>query len=647
MSPKSKSNTPDPQSPDSRPQGPSGGRSAKLAAAAQPPAPGKSGANWAATGGPSGGSGGKGGSPMQAFKGLPVSPGIVIGRVLVIDSELRRVTCREVPAAQVPAEVERFDHAVQSAIADLREVHEEAERVMGKETAQIFRFHIGMLQDASLLGRVRKRIETEHVAADYAVTHVLGELADQFRKMGNSAISTKVNDVDDLAERLLRHLVGSDLRPRTVDEGTVILARDLTPSQTIGFDRGKVLGFATDLGGMTSHTAIIAKALDIPAVVGCKTVLRAARDGMNIILDGDRGVVLLEPDEATLAEYKRLIEQRRLYRVSLSELTGLDSTTPDGTHISIVGNIELPDEVAKVLKLGGEGVGLYRTEYLYLAGNSEPTENDHFRAYRRCVELCAGRELVIRTVDLGADKYTQAQEEIPERNPFLGNRSIRYCLKNIPMFKRQIRALLRASALGPVKLMFPLITSIGELRQAKFVVHDVMEELDEDGIRFDRGIKMGMMVEVPSAAIQAEAFARECDFFSIGTNDLVQYTLAVDRINERVAHLYQPTHPAVLRLLRDVARAAKRHELPVSCCGEAAADLEYALLLLGLGLRTLSVSSSSIPALKRFVRSVTIEQCERVARKALQLDSDVQVASYLRDQARTLVPEAFEGRAAD
>jgi phosphotransferase system enzyme I (PtsI) len=584
---------------------------------------------------------------MQSVRGLGVSPGIVIGRVLVIDDELRKPTARVISPELVVREVERLEQAVGRAIEDIKAVYAEAQRQMGKETAAIFLFHIGMLSDKSLLTQVKARIEKDLVCADYALTHTLSDLAEQFRRTGNSVFATKVNDIEDLAARLLRHLQGKAGGQRQIDEGTIILARDLTPSQTVGFDRSKVIGFVTDLGGMTSHTAIIAKALEIPAVVGCKTLLRSARDGQTIVLDGERGVVVLDPDEATLAEYRRLIEQQRLFHVSLDELSALPSVTVDGTTIKLVGNIELPDEIQRVLRAGGTGVGLYRTEYLYLTSNQEPTEEEHFAAYKRCVELAAGRDLVIRTMDLGADKYTQAQEEIPERNPFLGNRSIRYCLRNLPMFKRQLRALLRASALGPIKVMFPLITSIGELRQAKFIVRDVMEEMDEEGLPFDRSIALGMMVEVPSAAIQAETFAREADFFSIGTNDLVQYTLAVDRTNERVANLYTPMHPAVIRLIRDVARAGKKREIEVSCCGEAAGDLEFAMLLIGLGLRTLSTSSSSIPQLKRFVRSVSVQQCERAARQALALDSEVQVAAMLHDRARKLVPEAFSGRSAE
>ncbi len=586
--------------------------------------------------------------PTTTIKGLPVSPGIVIGRVLVVDDDLRRVTRRTIPATQVVDEQARFDGAVRASIAELRDVHLQAESQMGKEAAKIFLFHVGMLSDPSLLTPIQKMIETELVTADYAVCHVLADLADQFRSNKNSVFATKVNDIEDLGDRLKKHLVGANAsRINEADENTIILARDLTPSQTASFNRAKVLGFATDLGGMTSHTAIIAKALDIPAVVGCRTLLKVARDGMLVILDGDKGAVILNPDPATEEEYRAYTRQRALFRVSMTELCDLPGVTTDGQAVHVLGNIELPDEVGKVLQHGGEGVGLYRTEYLYLTSQKEPTEEDHYAAYKRCVELCAGRELVIRTVDLGADKYTQAQAEVPERNPFLGNRSIRYCLQHTGMFRTQLRAILRASALGSIKVMFPLVSTIPEMRQAKFHVHEVMEDLAEEGVAFDKDIKLGMMVEVPSAAIQAEAFAREVDFFSIGTNDLVQYTLAVDRINEQVAHLYTPTHPAVLRLIRDVSRTARRHNVPISCCGESAADLEFAMLLIGLGLRTLSVSSSSIPQLKRFIRSVSVQQCERVARQALALDSGDQVARLLRDRARTFVPDAFDGRSAE
>ncbi|HLO42108.1 MAG TPA: phosphoenolpyruvate--protein phosphotransferase [Phycisphaerales bacterium] len=587
--------------------------------------------------------------PPQILKGLGVSSGIVIGRALVLDSGLGRVHRRSISPGHVKTETLKFDQALKASIEELAVFQKQAEREMGAETAEIFAVHQGMLKDKTLIGPIRRMIESELVTAEYAVYHTFSEIATKFRNIPNSAFTTKVNDIDDLCIRLLRHLIGdTGKRVKLAGENTIIIARDLTPSQTAGFDRGKIKAFATDLGGRTGHTAIVARALGIPAVVGCQRATEACVDGAVVVLDGERGVVIVNPDNEQLETYRGLLEQSRVYRLSLSELAGQAAITTDGIKIEIMGNIEFPDEVHKVKEVGGDGIGLYRTEFLYLTSDPhEPTEKEQFQAYRRCVELLAGQPLTIRTLDLGADKYTQSREEIPERNPFLGLRSIRYCLKRQPMFKTQLRAILRASALGPIKMMFPLITSTGEFRQAKYLVNDVMEDLAEEAIPFDRNIKVGMMVEVPSAALMADAFAQEVDFFSIGTNDLVQYTLAVDRTNERVASLYNPAHPAVIRLIRDTVRAARRRNIPVSCCGESASDLEFSILLLGLGLRTLSMTSSAIPDLKRLIRSVSIAQCERIARKVISLDSDVQVSAYLRDCARKIVPEAFDDRVGD
>ncbi|QQS08032.1 MAG: phosphoenolpyruvate--protein phosphotransferase [Phycisphaerales bacterium] len=590
---------------------------------------------------------------MQPIQGIAVSPGIVIGRLRILEDDLRRVARREVQSQSTRGEVEHFDQAVKASIGELEEVADRAEREMGKEAAKIFSFHIGMLKDKSLLAPIRTMIQDERVSADWAVSQVFQQHAAKFRSNPNPVFATKVNDIEDIGRRLLRKIAndnepaGRVSRLKDEDGGVIIVARDLTPSETAAFDRDKILGFATDLGGKTSHTAIVAKALEIPAVVGCQRITKLAHHDALAILDGDDGVVVLDPDEKTLAEYRKRIDARREYQVELSDDCFEPSVTADGVAVHVVGNIEFPDEVRNVLASGGEGVGLYRTEFLYLTSTSEPSEHDHYRAYKRCVDLLKGRDLVIRTMDLGADKYTQAREEVPERNPFLGCRSIRYCLHNIPMFKTQLRAILRASAHGPLKIMFPLITSLAELRHAKVILGDVMEDLDEAGVEFDRSMKVGMMVEVPSAALMADHFAREVDFFSIGTNDLVQYTLAVDRTNERVANLYSPTHPAVIRLIRDTARVGKHHKIPVSCCGESASDPEFAMLLIGLGLRTLSVTSSSIPTLKRFVRGVTVAQCERVAKQVMSLDSDAQVAVFLRDKARKIVPQAFDGRSVE
>ncbi|MCW5767637.1 MAG: phosphoenolpyruvate--protein phosphotransferase [Phycisphaeraceae bacterium] len=585
---------------------------------------------------------------MEVLKGIAVSQGIVIGRIFVLDADARHIGRHHVHRDAVDTELSRLDLALRKSREELATVFKDAETVMGVDAAKVFLFHQGMLGDKSLIGPIRAMISSECVSAEHAVSRVLGEWSERFARMPDTAFRSKVNDLEDLQERILTHLTGERrCQLAQVPQGTVVIARDLTPTQAISFDRSRVLAFATDLGGKTSHTAIVARALGIPAVVGCQTLTRLAMDASSIIIDGDRGVVILEPNEETLDDYKAAIKKRQRARVTVGEDARLPAYTLDKVPVQVLGNIEFPQEIPSLLDEGGEGVGLYRTEFLYLASAKEPTEDDHFAAYERCVTLLDGKPLVIRTVDLGADKYTQERTEVPERNPFLGLRSIRYCLRSIPMFKTQLRAILRASALGPIKVMFPLITTTNELRHAKLIVHDVMEDLEEEGIPFDRNLKLGMMVEVPAAALMADTFAREVDFFSIGTNDLIQYTLAVDRTNERVAGMYNPLNPAVLRLVRDTIRAARRHEIDVSLCGEAGGDPEIALLLIGMGLRTLSVSAPAIAPLKRLIRGVSLTQCERLARKAFSFDSDVQVAAYLRDRARKIVPEAFDGRSVD
>lgn len=590
---------------------------------------------------------------METLKGIPVSPGVVIGRVFVLDEARRRVSRRVVPPEQVDTEHAKLERALDASVLELTAMKAQTAQELGDEAAKIFAFHVGMLADPSLTRPMHEMIDRERVTAEYAAWAGFKAAAQRFAAMPE-VFKTKVDDVRDLSLRVIRHLIGAQQsRLKTLTHQAVVVARDLTPSQTAAFDRNYVVAFTTDLGGRTSHTAIFARALGIPAVVGVGNITELAGDGVEIIIDGDRGTVIISPDEATIADYRARIERRRSFQLSLDDLSKLPSQTLDGEHISLLGNIEFPAEVPIVLDCGGEGVGLYRTEFLYLTGNSEPTEDDHFQAYKSAVQLLnppgtrTPRILTIRTVDLGADKYTQDRAETPERNPALGLRSIRYCLQSLPMFKTQLRAILRASTYGPIKVMFPLITSTSEFRQAKFLLHDVMEDLQDDGVAFDRGIEVGMMVEVPSAALMADTFAREAAFFSIGTNDLVQYTLAVDRINERVASLYNPCHPAVIKLIKDTVRAARRRGIPVSCCGESAGEIDFAVLLIGLGLRTLSVTASSIPHLKRLVRAVTIEQCVRISRKACSLDSDLAVTAYLREQVRRILPEAFDGRSAE
>ncbi len=583
---------------------------------------------------------------MRILRGIPVSPGSVIGRVFVIeDTAALRVSRREIDPADIPAELERFEFARKASIAKLDELHKSAADEMGKEAAKIFLFHIGVLNDPAVLGPIRRCIEKDRENAEWAIASTFRELARRFAAHRDSTFRSKVDDLRDMAVRLLRDLdTGAEHSIANLAEGTVIVARDLTPSQTAQFDRDKVSAFVTALGGPTSHTAIVAGALNLPAVVAVKDLLAHVRHGQKIIVDAEHGAVILDPDEQTLRDTTLAQVQARKVSLSLHEYATLPAVTADGVKITLQGNIEFPEEIEHVISSGGTGVGLYRTEFLYLTSPDKPNEEDHFNAYKRCVELLAGKALTIRTIDLGADKYTQAQEEIPERNPFLGLRSIRYCLQNQKLFRTQIRAILRASAFGPVKIMFPLITNISELRSGKYFVREEMEELDERGVDYDRDIEIGMMMEVPAAALMASSFAREADFFSIGTNDLVQYTLAVDRTNERVASMYTPIHPAVLKMIRDITRAGKRREIPVSCCGQSAADPVFAALLLGLGVRTISTTGSALPMLKKTIRSLTVAHCERIAKKAISFDSEAEAGSYALNRLRKRVPEVFDGR---
>ncbi len=582
---------------------------------------------------------------MEVFKGIPVSPGVAIGRVLVLDGRRERIPRRTVDSDEVNAELERLDSALAASRDELLDLERRANDRLGDEAAQIFAFHRGMLADPSLTGPIKERIKRERVTAEYAVAESFGELAEWFRSLDDPSFNAKVDDVWDLERRVVRRLTGeSKTRLARLTEPAVIIGHELTPSEAASFTSDTVMAFVTDIGGRTSHTAIIAHSIGIPAVVGAGRLTESAEDGDLIIVDGDRGVVVLDPDESTIAEHERYVARQLDFRRSLADLSGEEAKTLDGEHITLMGNIEFPREAATVIQNGGEGVGLYRTEFLFLTHDDEPDEETQYESYAEAVRLMDGHPITFRTFDLGADKYTSKQAQDPERNPFLGLRSIRYCLQNLPMFRRQLRAILRASTLGPVRVMFPLITTLTELRQAKMVLRDVMEDLEDEGVPFDSGVKIGMMVESPAAAVMASAFAREVDFFSIGTNDLVQYVLAVDRTNEHVASLYTPTHPAVIRLLKDVVRAARRADAEVSICGEIAGDVEYTMLLLGMGLRTLSASPQALPRLKRVIRSVDIPSCERLARKVGSLDSERLIAMQLRDAARKVIPEAFDGR---
>ncbi len=579
---------------------------------------------------------------MEIKKGIAVSPGISIAKSLIIDSEDYRIPRRSIEPSQRMAETQRVRNAFKEAIDELTKLEMSQETAEQRTIKDIFAVHLRYLRDRSLRKKVTDLIYAELVTAEYAVSRTLRELAAHFTKVKDAYISERAADIYDIERRLLKRLLGRKRESvENLTEEVTVVARELSPIQTAGFDKKFVKGIASDAGGRTSHAAIVARSLGIPAVVALEDFTEIVGGGDTVIVDGNRGIVIVNPDDGTLRQYE---EYSREFAVLEHKLNGIReklAVTRDGVKITLLGNIEFQDEAEMVLQKGGEGIGLYRTEFLYLNRPSEPTEQEHYQAYAETVDVFKHRPVIIRTMDLGADKYTQSKRFAPEPNPFLGLRSIRFCLQNIMIFKTQLHAILRASVLGEVKIMFPLITNLQELMQTKMILRDVMEDLDEESVSYNRDIEVGIMIETPSAALTAYTLARDADFFSIGTNDLTQYTLAVDRGNAHVSTLYSDVDPAVLRLIRTVVQDAHKAQIDVSVCGEMASDPEAVMLLLGMGIRTVSIAPPMIPEIKQIVRSVTIEDCNNIARKVLGMNSERQVSSYLRDAARKVLPEAF------
>lgn len=579
---------------------------------------------------------------MEIKKGIGVSPGVVISTAIVLDAEDLVIPKRAVPPEQVEREAERFAEAVDNASAELTTLRDDFSGRFGKELGGIFDFHLGVLKDKTILRAIDDEIRKNRATAEYAVSTVMRKQANAFASIPDRYLSERVKDVHDIEKRILRNLIGrrhEELGSLASD--VVVIAHDLLPSQTAALDRAHVRGFATDVGGRTSHTAIVARAMGIPAVVGLGNLTAEVNGGDTVVIDGTRGVVIVNPDAEQLEEYQADARKFADMELELAALAHLPAVTKDGHVVSVQANIEGVDDIDEAVRRGAEGIGLFRTEFLYLTKQSEPSEEEHYDTYAAALKKLAGKPLVIRTLDLGADKYTQAQMQSPERNPFLGDRSIRMCLHDIPMFKRQLRAIMRATVHGDVRIMFPMISTLMELRQAKMVLNDVMEELEDEGVEFRRDIPVGIMIEVPSAALMASNFAKEVNFFSIGTNDLIQYTLAVDRTNERVAGLFCPAHPSVLALIRDTIRAAARTGIGVSVCGEMAGEPLYTLLLLGLGLNVFSMNGPDIPEVKKVIRSTTMDHARQVARRVMSFDSERQVLHFLREETRKIIPEAF------
>jgi phosphotransferase system enzyme I (PtsI) len=580
---------------------------------------------------------------MEIKRGIPVSPGVAIGPALVLDTDWFRIPQRAVPPAAVPAELARLREALAAAAAAAREQQQTITDRLGKQYGAVFGAHALLVEDPTLAREVESLIKEQRFTAEYAVSRVIRRYAKVLEGVGGGHLGTRAADLFDIERAVLEHLLGQRREGlRNLKEPVVILAHDLTPSETAALDRNMVHAFATEAGGRASHTAIMAAGLEIPAVVGLGKFVTDVSGGDPVIVDGHRGVLILNPDAETLKRYEALRTTFRRHETALTELRDLPAETKDGTAVSLLVNIEFPSEAAHCLERGAAGVGLYRTEFLYLGRKTDPSEEEHLDAYLTVLRtLGPGKPVVIRTLDVGADKFSFAAEPPhPERNPFLGLRSVRLCLRNLTLFKTQMRAILRASALGDVRIMFPMVSTLLELRQCKMILAEVKEDLEDERVAFNRDLPVGTMIEVPSAALMAEQMAREVDFFSIGTNDLTQYTLAADRTNETVATLYNAGDPAVLRLIDLVVKAAQKHDVQVNVCGEMSGDPTYAMLLLGLGLRQLSVTPHSIPEVKKVIRSVTLAEAKQVAEEALRLETARDVNNYLREQTRRVLPDA-------
>lgn len=580
--------------------------------------------------------------PMQTLRGIAVSPGIAIGPAMVLDPHGQRLPCRNIALVAVASELARLDRALELAHAEAEAAETEARQRLGPQYADILAAHAQMIADPTLRQDTRSRVESGRISAEHAVSEVLDAHAARLAGLSDPYLAARAADVRDIRQRVLNHLMGH--RPRSLLQGllepSVLLAQDLSPSETAGLDPERVLGFAIETGGRASHTAIVAEALEIPAVVGVGRFLDLARDVRTVIVDGDEGLVILEPDGPTLERYRQAAADRAARFLGLAGLSALPAETLEGVPIGLWGNIEFAVEAAACLDREAVGVGLYRTEFLFLNGERPPSEEEQFEAYAGVVRAMGGRPVTIRTLDLGADKLpTYRHSGHVEPNPVLGLRSLRLLLRDPDLFRTQLRAIFRASVLGNVRLLFPLVSTLAELRQARAAVNAVAAELTAEGFDIHPDLPIGIMVEVPAAAVMADLFAKEVSFFSIGTNDLIQYTLAVDRGNETVADLYSAADPAVLRLIAMVVAAAERQGLEVSVCGTMGGEPLYTMLLLGLGVRQLSMPPHQLPEVKRVIRGVRMEWTQALAHEALRQETAGAVIALLEDALRQALPD--------
>jgi len=577
---------------------------------------------------------------MEILRGISVAPGVAIGEAVILEAEDYRIPYRTVSAEELPHELDRLNTGFEQAVVELKKQTEWLNAQLGQEAANVFDWHLGVLKDQRLKGSIESMVRDKRVSAAYATSSIMRNYQRRFQQMTDPLLVERVRDVQDIERRLIRYILGESRESLAhLSQPVILIAHDLTPTQTAHLPDTKVIGVALDAGAATSHTAILLRSLGRPGVIGLNDVSTRVSGGDLVIIDGTSQLVIANPNQTTLEDYRTRQEAYLRLSHELEALRTLPAQTRDEQRIHLHCNIEFPQEALVGREKGADGVGLYRTEFLFLRPEGAPTEDEQYHAYAQAIQGGMGGPVVIRTFDLGADKYTQQRRYEQERNPMLGLRSIRYSLQNLDMFKTQLRAILRASVLGDVRIMFPLIISLMEFRQAKMALHDAMEDLEESGLAFNPDIKVGMMLETPAAALQIKEFCREVAFISIGTNDLIQYLLAVDRSNERVSQYFNPSNPALLRALRDVVKACNAARVDCSLCGEMAGQPLYTLFLMGIGLRTFSMAPANIPEVKKLIRLASTTQAQRIAKKALSLETERQVTNFLRDETRKLLPE--------
>ena len=577
---------------------------------------------------------------VRKLKGIAVSSGIIIGKSHLIDRSRVKILYQYlISDQQVNKEVERFKDALKAAKAQISHLKNRMPEPI-KRHSFILDTHLMIMDDSMFFNATINAILSEKINAEWALKKSVQNIENLFSQIDDPYIKERIVDVEYVAERVLRNLAGKQVESLyEINERVIIVAHELSPADTSSINIGKIMGFITDVGGRTSHAAIIAQSLKIPAVVGLESVSRQVQEGTLLIVDGNTGEVIIDPDDDLIILYQEKQLNQERFESSIIRLSHLPAETKDGHRISVRANIEFLEEVATAKDHGAEGIGLYRTEFHYLRSPGLPTEDELFEDYKEVAEIIAPNPVTLRTLDLGGDRFSSEISWTKETNPALGLRAIRFCLKQPRMFRTQLRAILRASAFGNIQVMFPMISGLQELFDSREIIKDVMGELDREGLAYKRNIKVGLMIEVPSAVTVADMLAKHADFFSIGTNDLIQYALAIDRVNEHVAFMYQPFHPAVLRMIMQVIKAAKQAGIKVALCGEMAGDPLCTSVLLAMGIDELSLNAGGIPMIKKIIRSLSLEQAKADLRKIMKLDTASQVREFMVKKMTPLLDE--------